>query len=137
MAASSHNSNLAFVTRDGSISVLDIEKQGEDKVTSGRSISTEEGSPVDMVFCDLGHTPLLLYCTSFGHIVGWDPRLRASEGHAFSFRLGLRHGLTTAMSVATEETWVAAGTSSGVVSVWDLRFKLQVNANSFETPARS
>ena len=28
--------------------------------------------------------------------------------------------------VASEETWLAAGTSSGVVSVWDLRFRLQV-----------
>ena len=36
-------------------------------------------------------------------------------------------GLTTALSVAGEETWLAAETSSGVVSVcWDLRFKLQV-----------
>ena len=36
-------------------------------------------------------------------------------------------GLTTALSVAGEETWLAAETSSGVVSVcWDLRSKLQV-----------
>ena len=42
------------------------------------------------------------------------------------FRQDLRQGLTTAFTVAGQETWLAAGTSSGVVSVWDLRFKLQV-----------
>ena len=77
-----------------------------------------------MVFCDLWPAPLLFYCTTFGSIVGWDLR---KPGHAVSFRQDLRHGLTTALSVAGEETWLAAETSSGVVSVcWDLRFKLQV-----------
>ena len=55
--------------------------------------------------------------------MGWDLR---KPGHAVSFRQDLRHGLTTALSVAGEETWLAAGTSSEVVSVWDLRLKLQV-----------
>ena len=122
LAASSHNNILSFAARDGSISVFNIEKQG---MVGSRSINTEEeGSPVDMVFCDLGPAPLLFYCTTFGSIVGWDLR---KPGHAISFKQDLRHGLTTALSVAAEETWLAAGTSSGVVSVWDLRFRLQVN----------
>ena len=123
LAASSHNNILSFAARDGSISVFNIVKQ--DMVCS-RSIDTEElGSPVDMMFCDLGPAPLLFYSTSFGSIVGWDLR---KPGNAISFKQDLRHGLTTALSVAGEETWLAAGTSSGVVSVWDLRFRLQVMA---------
>ena len=91
LAASSHNNILACAARDGSISVFNIEKQG---MVASRSINTEEeGGPVDMMFCDLGPAPLLFYCTTFGHIVGWDLR---KPGHAVSFKQDLRHGLTTA-----------------------------------------
>ena len=31
------------------------------------------------------------------------------------------------MCLGTDETWVAAATSSGVVTVWDLRFRLRVS----------
>ena len=90
------NNTLACAARDGSISVFNIEKQG---MVASRSIHTEEeGGPVDMMFCDLGPAPLLIYCTTFGHIVGWDLR---KPGHAVSFKQHLRHGLTTALSVAT------------------------------------
>ena len=34
----------------------------------------------------------------------------------------LRQGLTTALCLGTDETWAAAATSSGLVSVWDLRY---------------
>ena len=34
----------------------------------------------------------------------------------------LRQGLTTALCLGTDETWAAAATSSGLVSVWDLRW---------------
>lgn len=43
------------------------------------------------------------------------------------FEGDLRQGLTTAMCLGTDETWVAAATSSGVVTVWDLRFRLRVS----------
>merc|ERR550517_59223 len=49
-------------------------------------------------------------------------------GYAVTFRQDLRQGLTTALTVAGQETWLAAGTSSGLVSVWDLRFKLKVGS---------
>ena len=35
----------------------------------------------------------------------------------------LRQGLTTALCLRTDETWAAAATSSGLVSVWDLRYR--------------
>ena len=80
---------------------------------------------MDLTFCDLHSSPVLYYCTSFGSITGWDLR---KPGNAVKFSQDLRQGLTTALTVAGQETWLAAGTSSGLVSVWDLRFKLQVRS---------
>ena len=43
--------------------------------------------------------------------------------HVCRFDGDLRQGLTTALCLGTDETWAAAATSSGLVSVWDLRYK--------------
>ena len=103
------------------MTVFNIEKQS---MVSSRSVNLEEeGSPVEMTFCDLSSSPILFYATTYGSIIGWDLR---KPGNAINFTQDLRHGLTTAMCVAGQETWLAAGTSSGVVTVWDLRFRLQV-----------
>ena len=124
VAASSHNQCLATAARDGAVSVFNIEEQ---RMVASRSINLEdEGSPVDLVFCDLATSPLLFYCTTFGSIIGWD--IRDPNKNAVTFSQDLRHGLTTAMCVAGEETWLAAGTSSGIVTIWDLRFRLQVRS---------
>ena len=121
LAATSHNHSLAMAARDGTVAVYNIEKQS---VVASRTLQLEDdGAPVDLTFCDLHSSPVLYYCTSFGCITGWDLR---KPGDAVTFRQDLRQGLTTALTVAGQETWLAAGTSSGLVSVWDLRFKLQV-----------
>ena len=69
---------------------------------------------------DLATSPLLFY----GTIFGWN--LRDPNKNAVTFAQDLRHGLTTEMCVAGEETWLAVGTISGIVTIWDLRFRLQV-----------
>jgi len=121
LAASSHNHMIATAARDGSVNVFNIEKQS---MLTSRNIDLEdEGTPVELVFCDLNTSPLLFYCTAFGSIVGWDIR---KPGTAIRFSQELKQGLTTAMCVAGEESWLAAGTSNGLVGVWDLRFRLQV-----------
>jgi len=130
VAASCHSHTLATAARDGSVTVFNIEKQS---MVASRNIDLdEEGSPIELVFCDLNTSPLLFYSTAFGSIVGWDLR---KPGNAVKFSQELKQGLTTAMCVAGEESWLAAGTSSGVVGVWDLRFKLQVA--SLIHPARA
>ena len=89
-----------------------------------RSVNLEEeGDLVELIFCDLNTSPLLFYATSKGSIIGWDLR---KQGNAMSFKQDLRQGNTTAMCVAGHETWLAAGTCNGVVTVWDLRFGIQV-----------
>ena len=52
------------------------------------------------------------------------------------FEGDLRQGLTTAMCLGTDETWVASATSSGVVTVWDLRFRLRVSGFVHPVKAR-
>ena len=148
LAASGQPQVLATGGRDGSISLFHLEKQSTVGV---RQVALEEeGGPVELQFSQLSSSPLLLYSTAFGSLVGWDMR-KPGEALRFSFKefhctpslkftLGfvfilllfrfdgdLRQGLTTAMCLGTDETWVAAATSSGVVTVWDLRFRLRVS----------
>jgi len=131
VAASCHNHTLATAARDGSVTVFNIEKQS---MVASRNINLEEeGSPVELVFCDLNTSPLLFYCTAFGSLVGWDLR---KPGTAVKFSQELKAGLSTAMCVGGDESWVAGGTSSGVVGVWDLRFRLQVATITHPAKAR-
>jgi len=124
---------VATAGRDGSLTLYNIEKQA---VLLSRALDTqEEGCPVELQFCDsVSTSPLLFYCTAFGSIVGWD--LRRPQGEALRFSKELRYGLTTAMTLSrASESWLAAGTSSGLVTCWDLRFRLGVA--SLTHPARA
>ena len=76
---------------------------------------------------------MLFYATTFVSIIGWDLR---KPGNAVSCRQDQRQGLTTAMCVAGQESWLAAGTSSGVATIWDLRFRLQVGVLTHPSKAR-
>ncbi len=64
-----------------------------------------------------------MYATAFGSIVGLDLR---SNSPAFRLENKLLDGLQTAMAVSPDQSWLASGTSSGVISLWDLRFQLPV-----------
>ena len=63
--------------------------------------------------------PNLHVAINFSPICG--PKLESSM-HVCRFDGDLRQGLTTALCLGTDETWAAAATSSGLVSVWDLRY---------------
>ena len=153
LAACGQPQVLATGGRDGSISLFHLEKQST--VGQRQVAIEEEGGPVELQFSQLTNSPLLFYSTAFGSLVGWDMRKPgdALRFHFDEFKciiylivnwlscLGstvadivisrfegdLRQGLTTAMCLGTDETWVAAATSSGVVTVWDLRFRLRVS----------
>jgi len=131
VAATQHNRVIASAAQNGSIALCNIEKQS---LVASRQINTEEdGSPVDLLFCDLGSSPLLFYSTTFGTVVGWDLR---KPGDAVRFECELRNGLLTAMAISGDESWLCAGTSNGVLSCWDLRFKLQVSSCQHPNKAR-
>jgi hypothetical protein len=69
VSASKHQLALATAARDGAITVFNIEKQS---MLASRSIDTrEDGAPVQLLFNDTGHPPLLFYTSAFGVTVGW------------------------------------------------------------------
>ena len=128
LAAGRSNLSLGIAARDGSICVLNLEKQCS---IASRSLNLEEdGSPVKLEFQD----SLLFYTSSLGVTVGWDLR-KPGDGMKFKTELRYGHGLTTAMCLNTEEYWLTTGTSDGVVSCWDLRFGLRVS--SFAHPGKA
>ena len=73
----------------------------------------EEGPAVDLQFSDTGNsTPLLIYATSFGNIVGWDLRqpfnqlkLKDNEKITPAFKLenDLRDGILTSMAIYPDQ----------------------------------
>jgi len=131
VAATSHNRVIASSALNGSIYVCNIEKQS---VVCSRQVDTDQdGTPLDLLFCDLSTSPVLFYGTTFGTVVGWDLR---KPGDAVRFESELRNGLLTALAASGDESWLAAGTSNGVVGCWDLRFKLQVSSCQHPAKAR-
>ncbi len=66
--------------------------------------------------------------TAFGDIVGWDPRAPNDSNPSFVLRNGLRDGVQTALAVSPveDQAWVVSGSSSGLVTCWDLRFRLPI-----------
>ena len=69
---------LATAGRDGSLLLWNLERGGA--VGSRQVALQEEGAPVELAFQQLSSSPLLLYSTAFGALVGWDPR---QPGEAF------------------------------------------------------
>ena len=73
----------------------------------------EEGPAVDLQFSDTGNSsPLLIYATSFGNIVGWDLRqpfnqlkLKDNEKITPAFKLenDLRDGIVTSMAIFPDQ----------------------------------
>ena len=83
----------------------------------------EEGPPVDFCFRETGSNPLIVYATAFGAIVGLDLRCNTP---AFRLENDLHEGLQTSIAMSTDQCWMVNGTSSGVISCWDLRFQLPI-----------
>ena len=83
----------------------------------------EEGPPVDFCFRETGSNPLIVYATAFGAIVGLDLRCNTP---AFRLENDLHEGLQTSIAMSSDQCWMVNGTSSGVISCWDLRFQLPI-----------
>lgn len=83
----------------------------------------DEGPPVEFCFRETGSSPLIVYATSFGGIVGLDLR---TNSNAFRLDNDLLEGLQTSMAMSGDQNWLVSGTSSGVITCWDLRFQLPI-----------
>jgi phosphoinositide-3-kinase regulatory subunit 4 len=83
----------------------------------------DEGPPIDFCFRETGVSPLVVYATAFGGIVGLDLR---TNSPAFRLDNDLLEGLQTTMAMSPDQSWMVSGTSSGVITCWDLRFQLPI-----------
>ncbi|KAF9411600.1 hypothetical protein HW555_009672 [Spodoptera exigua] len=71
-----------------------------------------------------GHGSVIAYATLFANIVGWDLR---APGNAWKLQGDLKQGVTTCL-YADPTGYLAVGTSSGAICVWDLRFHLPITS---------
>ncbi|XP_035452016.2 phosphoinositide 3-kinase regulatory subunit 4 isoform X1 [Spodoptera frugiperda] len=70
------------------------------------------------------HGNVIAYATLFANIVGWDLR---APGNAWKLQGDLKQGVTTCL-YADPTGYLAVGTSSGAICVWDLRFHLPITS---------
>ncbi|KAJ8710702.1 hypothetical protein PYW08_009217 [Mythimna loreyi] len=70
------------------------------------------------------HGAVISYATLFASIVGWDLR---APGNAWKLQGDLKQGVCTCL-YADPCGYLAVGTSSGTISVWDLRFQLPITS---------
>ena len=88
-------------------------EHGNNVIYQHRLDLNEEGPAVDLQFSDTGNSsPLLIYATSFGNIVGWDLRqpfnqlkLKDNEKITPAFKLenDLRDGIVTSMAIFPDQ----------------------------------
>ncbi len=74
-----------------------------------------------MKYFNTGSQDILSLATSQGLIVGIDTRCSTP---VFRFKNDLNHRLITAFEVDELQSWLAVGTGSGFIDIWDMRFQL-------------
>lgn len=131
LAVSADGETLASGAENGTICIYRTDTQ---TVSYHRKVSVDdEGPPVEFCFRETGSSPLLVYGTAFGSIVGWD--LRCS-GTVFRLENDLLDGLQTTLAMSPDQNWAVCGTSSGVIKSWDLRFQLSIVKCTHPSEAR-
>ena len=88
-------------------------ERGSEIIYQHRLDLDEDGPAIDLQFNDTGNTsPLLVYATSFGNIVGWDLRQPISQqklkkchnfSPAFKLENDLRDGVLTSMAIFPDQ----------------------------------
>ena len=121
------NTCLGMASQSGAIVVLKFEaKSNKMSVFASRQLNLlEEGSPIDITYFDNGSKSVLLYATTFGHLVGWDLR---APGIAWKLQNDIRQGVVTALHMDNKQNFLSLGTSSGYITTWDLRFHIPITS---------
>ncbi|XP_048484293.1 phosphoinositide 3-kinase regulatory subunit 4 [Plutella xylostella] len=124
LAPCENGQSLVAASQDGSIFVLRPDSNSS-RMTLSQSRQTGGGC-VDAACAGGVHAQVITYATLASALVGWDLR---APGNAWKLQGDLKQGVYTCV-YANSSGYVAAGTASGRVCVWDLRFQLPVTALS-------
>jgi phosphoinositide-3-kinase regulatory subunit 4 len=89
-----------------------------------KMVNPDEGAVVSVQHYNGDVCSVLAYATQHGGIHGWD--LRASQ-EAFNLNLRPELGYPTSMCLSPDRHWICAGTSRGMICLWDVRFNTLCN----------
>ncbi|CAG8467942.1 599_t:CDS:10 [Ambispora gerdemannii] len=133
--------SIAAASNNGSIHIIFVEftpgnntgKYG--KLQTIREYYLEEEFAVAMhhYYTDNNKESMLLYATSTGNICGLDLRTMQI---AWTFENPKSHGVITAMVTDKSHKWLLVGTSRGIFTLWDLRFRIQLRSWVHPTKSR-
>ncbi|KAF9970185.1 Serine/threonine-protein kinase [Actinomortierella ambigua] len=126
VAAGADNGNI-HVFR---VNYLEAGKYG--KCETVRRITLEDEYPVVMEHYNAESQSLLVYATNRGSIQGVD---LSTTRLVWEMQNELSHGVITAMITDPQKTWLLVGTHRGVLTLWDLRFKIALR--SWVHPSKS
>ncbi|KAL1512914.1 hypothetical protein ABEB36_002417 [Hypothenemus hampei] len=128
--------SLATSCQNGLVSVLRVDPGATrmNILLSKQLDAYEEGFAVDLQCLDPGTQSIVVYATLYGDLVAWDLR---TPGAAWRLPNGLRQGVITTFCIDTHQNWLALGTSDGVHTVWDLRFRLPITTISLPTSGQA
>ncbi|XP_028172381.1 phosphoinositide 3-kinase regulatory subunit 4 isoform X2 [Ostrinia furnacalis] len=126
LAACEGGQSLAAATQEGSIFVLRLDSASSRMTLSQcrqvEAMGFDDGGCEALACAGGVHAGVISYVTLMGAVVGWDLR---APGNAWKLQGDLKLGVSTCL-YAHAAGYIAAGTSSGAVCVWDLRFQLPV-----------
>ncbi|CAG8529080.1 6880_t:CDS:10, partial [Scutellospora calospora] len=130
IAAASDNGSIHIFRVDYSLGI-NAPKYGKPQNVRDTYLNGEYA--VAMEHYDTGIESILLYATSKGNICGLDLRTMQI---AWEFRNPKSHGVITAMVSDRLHRWLLVGTSRGIFTLWDLRFRIQIRSWVHPTKSR-
>ncbi|CAF3347839.1 unnamed protein product [Rotaria sp. Silwood1] len=133
---SDNNLNLASLNENGQLNIYDLNSSITDIRESFYNLKldvNDVGVPVDLKYFNTGSQDILALATSQGLIVGIDTRCSTP---VFRLKNDLNHRLITALEIDELQSWIAVGTGSGFIDIWDMRFQLCIQGIRHPTGAR-
>lgn len=133
VATCENGKSLVVGGKDGALLLLKIDPNSskmalqQARGSDQQNDNKDDGPVVDMMPLDQGSQNVIVYCTVYGAIIGWDIRM---PGNAWRFENDLRKGVSTTMCIDPTNSWLAVGTSCGWHICWDLRFQLPIHGKN-------
>ncbi|CAG8628971.1 18854_t:CDS:10 [Dentiscutata erythropus] len=130
IAAASDNGSI-HIFRVDYLPSVPVPKYG--KLQNVRETYLSGEYAVAMEHYDTGTESILFYATSKGNICGLDLRTMQI---VWKFENPKSHGVITAMVSDKKHRWLLIGTSRGIFTLWDLRFRIQIRSWVHPTKSR-